>query len=97
LPTASLDIETEVHLLNEVARLARDRICLLVSHRAFRHGIADQIVVLKDGQVAELGQYEDLVHRGGEFSRLHRLYHGVTQNQATGKSDLAAGTLLHSH
>jgi ATP-binding cassette subfamily B protein len=76
-PTASLDVETEVHLLNEIGKLTKDRICILVSHRAFRPGIADQIVILKNGQVAELGRYEDLVHRDGEFARLHRLYHGA--------------------
>jgi ATP-binding cassette subfamily B protein len=96
-PTASLDIETEVHLLNEIARLAQDRICVLVSHRMFRHDIAEQIVILKDGQVVEQGRYEDLVNRDGEFARLHRLYHGTAQNHAGENAEGTTATPILSH
>lgn len=73
-PTASLDIETEVRLLQEIDVLSKQRICIFVSHRMFRPGIADQIVVLDGGKVAEAGPYEELIAQKGEFARLHDLY-----------------------
>ncbi len=74
-PTASLDIETEAHLLQEIAGLSRDKICILVSHRMFREDIADQIVVLGKGQIVENGTYRELIHGNGEFARLWKIYH----------------------
>jgi len=74
-PTASLDIETEAHILNEIAHLAKDRLCILISHRMFRPGLADHIIVLSRGTVLEEGTYDDLVTRNGEFARLRRLFY----------------------
>jgi ATP-binding cassette, subfamily B, bacterial len=73
-PSASLDIEGEARLLGEISSLARERICILISHRALRPGIAQRLVVIADGQVVETGRFEDLVARDGEFARLWRLY-----------------------
>ncbi|MCC7145243.1 MAG: ABC transporter ATP-binding protein [Phycisphaeraceae bacterium] len=73
-PSASLDIQGEAHLLSEISSLARERICILISHRALRPGIAQRLVVLADGQVAETGCFEDLVARDGAFARLWRMY-----------------------
>jgi len=78
-PTANLDIETEAHLLQEIAHLSRDKICIFVSHRMFRKDICGQIVVLSKGRLLEAGSYDSLVARGGEFSRLSALYHSLTE------------------
>ncbi len=74
-PTASLDVETEVHLLREITQLAQDRLCILISHRSLRRGVADRIVLLHNGCVAEEGTYDELVAMNGQFARLSRLYH----------------------
>jgi ATP-binding cassette subfamily B protein len=76
-PTACLDIETEAHLLQEMAQLSRGRISVLVSHRMFRPGLADQIIMLGHGSIVECGTYEELVAANGEFARLCRLYHNL--------------------
>lgn len=80
-PTASLDIETEAHLLREIAQLSKNKICIFVSHRMFRKGIAGQIVVLQKGQIIEAGSYEDLIVENGEFAKLCRLYHNMTEEE----------------
>lgn len=78
-PTASLDIETEVHLLREIVELPKDKICILVSHRMFRKDICDQIIVLSKGEIVEAGDYDSLVAKNGEFSRLWKLYHNMAK------------------
>ena len=78
-PTASLDVETEAHLLQEITELSRNKICILVSHRMFREGIADRVIVLDKGQIAEAGTYRSLITKNGEFARLWRLYHNLTK------------------
>jgi ATP-binding cassette subfamily B protein len=74
-PTASLDIETEAHLLVEIGQLARNRICLLVSHRLLRKDLADRALVLKGGEIVEAGPCDVLLEKNGEYSRLVQLYH----------------------
>jgi ABC-type multidrug transport system fused ATPase/permease subunit len=75
-PTASLDVEAEAALLEEIqANISSERLCILISHRMFRAGIADHIVVLSRGEVLEEGTYDDLVARNGEFARLRRLFY----------------------
>ena len=76
-PTANLDIETEAHLLKEISQLSRDKICILVSHRMFRQGISDRIVVLGNGEVLETGTYNELVAKDGEFMRLCKLFKNI--------------------
>ena len=46
---------------------------MLISHRLGAVRDADQIVVLADGQVAELGTHDDLLAADGEYARLFRL------------------------
>ncbi|HUW82421.1 MAG TPA: ABC transporter ATP-binding protein [Phycisphaerae bacterium] len=77
-PTASLDIETEAHVLREVSEMKGDKICILVSHRMFRQDIADRIIVLSNGRIVEAGDYESLIAREGEFARLWKLYSNRT-------------------
>lgn len=78
-PTASLDIETEACLLGEIAQVAKKKICILVSHRMFKPNIAEKIIVLSDGRITEAGTYEKLLAKQGEFARLCKLYHSISE------------------
>ncbi|KOU51863.1 hypothetical protein ADK54_08665 [Streptomyces sp. WM6378] len=77
-PTASLDAETE-HLLFErlgaAARAAHGTggITLLVSHRFSTVQVADLIVVLDAGTVAEVGSHRQLMARNGLYARMYGL------------------------
>ncbi len=73
--TASLDVETEAHLLKEIVATFQDRIRILVSHRTFRSGLADQVIVMKAGEIIEAGTHEDLMETASEYARLWQLYH----------------------
>lgn len=83
-PTASLDIETEAHLLAEIARLATNRICLLVSHRLLRKDVANRAIVLKGGEIVEAGTCDALLAMNGEYSKLVTLYHSTTSASNVG-------------
>ncbi len=74
-PTASLDIESEANLLREIAAIGADRLCILISHRILRSDLADRILVMEDGLVVEEGDHTHLIHRGGTYARLWRMYH----------------------
>lgn len=77
-PTASLDAQAEHMLFTRYAEQARriayahGGITILVSHRFSTLQMADQIVVLKDGAIAEAGTHSTLM-RGGLYADLYRL------------------------
>lgn len=77
-PTAALDAETE-HLLFEryadQARLSRQdgSITVLVSHRFSTVRMADLIVVISDGRIAEVGSHDELMARRGPYSDLYTI------------------------
>jgi ATP-binding cassette subfamily C protein len=68
--TGSLDSESEALILDAVSRVKRDRAVLLVTHRVRTLMIADQIVVLDKGRVAEVGSWEELTSAPTRFRRL---------------------------
>lgn len=70
-PTSALDTQTEAHLLEALDRLKKGRTTLIIAHRLSTIRSADQIVVLQDGMVVEVGTHAELIRRGGLFQRLH--------------------------
>jgi len=70
-PTASLDAETEMRVLRNLAVWGRSRAIFLITHRLSTIRRADQIVYLADGRVVEGGSHDELVAReGGAYRRL---------------------------
>jgi len=77
-PTAALDAHTEHALFENLAVAAQEgrdsgTITLLVSHRFSTVGMADLIVVLDDGKVAEFGSHQELMALGGTYATLYEL------------------------
>jgi len=68
--TSSLDTQTERLVQEALEQLAAGRTTIAIAHRLSTVEDADQIVVLDNGQVVEIGRYEELVARGGRFSAL---------------------------
>ena len=77
-PTAALDAETEHALFERYAQEARagrahGRVTVLVSHRFSTVRMADLIIVVSDGKIAELGSHADLMARDGAYADLYSI------------------------
>ena len=72
-PTAALDPQSELLVIEALQRLMKGRTVIMIAHRLNTLIGADKIIVLKDGVVAEQGPYDNLIARGGIFSELNRI------------------------
>lgn len=69
-PTAHLDIETEYELKETMLPLFENKLVFLATHRLHWMTDMDLIMVLKQGQVAEIGTHEELMQRQGVYHEL---------------------------
>jgi ATP-binding cassette, subfamily B, multidrug efflux pump len=69
---ASVDTHTEEKILQGLEDVLRQRTTILISHRCSTVHGADQIVVLRDGEIIERGTHEELIGMGGYYAELYR-------------------------
>jgi ATP-binding cassette subfamily B protein len=72
-PTAQLDVRAEAEIFDRILAATRDRTTILISHRFSTVRQADQICVLEDGRVAELGSHAELMAAGGRYREMFEL------------------------
>src|SRR6188474_3282210 len=68
--TSALDTQTERAVQEALERLSEGRTTIAIAHRLSTVRDADQIVVLNEGRVAEMGTYDELIAAGGKFAEL---------------------------
>ena len=71
-PTAALDAETELQVLQRLAVWGRDRVIFLITHRLSTIRRADHIAFMQKGILLEYGSHEELIAGGGHYHRLVR-------------------------
>ncbi|MET0624427.1 MAG: ABC transporter ATP-binding protein [Pyrinomonadaceae bacterium] len=72
-PTSALDARAEYEVFRRFADLMRGRMAVIISHRFSTVRMADRILVLDSGRVAEEGTHVELVARGGLYADLFAL------------------------
>jgi ATP-binding cassette, subfamily B, bacterial len=72
-PTAALDARAEFEVFQRFKDLSQDRTVVLISHRFSTVRMADRVIVLADGRVAEEGSHAELIARGGRYAELFEL------------------------
>jgi ATP-binding cassette, subfamily B, multidrug efflux pump len=71
--TASIDTETELVIQDALSRLKEGRTSIIIAHRLQTIRDADRIMVLRDGEVHEIGTHSELIAKGGLYKRLYDL------------------------
>ena len=74
--TNALDSESESAIQDALDSYARGRTVVVIAHRLATVADADQIIVLEDGRVVEIGPPATLLRSEGQFARLHGLQFG---------------------
>jgi len=72
-PTAALDARSEYEVFQRFAELTRGKMALFISHRFSTVRMADRIVVIEDGRVAEDGKHDELTHLGGRYAEMFEM------------------------
>ncbi|HET9406119.1 MAG TPA: ABC transporter ATP-binding protein [Candidatus Sulfotelmatobacter sp.] len=72
-PTAALDARSEYEVFQRFAELTSEKMALFISHRFSTVRMADRIVVLEDGRIAEDGSHDQLTHLGGRYAEMFEL------------------------
>ncbi|MEO1429173.1 MAG: ATP-binding cassette domain-containing protein [Cyanobacteria bacterium J06633_8] len=74
--TSALDTVSERLVQEAIDDLSRDRTTLVVAHRLSTVQKADQIAVLEQGRVVEVGTHKELLQKGGYYKRLYSMQFG---------------------
>jgi len=69
-PTSNLDPLAETEIFQKYLELSNDKTVIFVTHRISVASLADRIIVIKDGLVAQDGTHEELINVNGEYKRL---------------------------
>ena len=72
-PTSALDARAEFQVFERFTELTQGKMAVLISHRFSTVRMADRIVVLDKGQIAEIGSHNELLALGGRYAELFQL------------------------
>lgn len=70
-PTSAIDPYEETRIYNQFAKISKDKSAIIVTHRLGSVKIADRIVVMKNGEVEEIGTHDELMQAEKEYTKLY--------------------------
>lgn len=68
--TSALDAESEAYVQEALEELMKGKTAFIVAHRLSTIKRSDRIIVLEDGKIVEEGTHEELLRRGGVYTRI---------------------------
>ena len=86
---SAVDTETDARIRKELKKATGNATVILISHRITTLMQADQILVVNQGKVAELGSHQELLAAGGIYSRICAIQSSGAESRE--ESDSAAG------
>ena len=72
-PTAALDARAEHEVFGRFGELTKGKMSLLMSHRFSTVRMADRILVLDGGRIAEQGPHDRLIESGGIYAEMFEM------------------------
>lgn len=83
--TSAVDMDTEHRIQRALREVMKGRTTIIIAHRISSLKHADEILVLKDGEIVERGDHEQLVRNRGQYQRIYDLQfkdqHEIMQGQ----------------
>lgn len=70
--TSSVDTRTEILIQTAMDRLTKQKTSFVIAHRLSTIKNADQIIVMKDGNIVEVGKHKELLEQNGVYADLYR-------------------------
>ncbi len=67
--TVNVDPENEEKLINAIDALTKNKTVIMIAHRLKTVRNADNIIVIDDGRIAEMGKHDELIKNNGIYSR----------------------------
>ena len=80
--TSSVDTETEQHIQEALDTLLEGRTSFIIAHRLSTIRSADKILVIRDGEIAESGNHEELLRHRGIYANLYYTQFAMQQKLA---------------
>ncbi len=72
-PSAALDPVAEYNINKRIIEAAQERPVVLISHRLTATRMADQIIMLENGEIVERGSHEALMESGGKYAFMYKI------------------------
>ncbi|MBU5668944.1 ABC transporter ATP-binding protein/permease [Peptoniphilus sp. MSJ-1] len=67
---ASLDVENEKYIQESLNKLTKDKTVMIISHRMKSIQNVDQIIVMNDGKIEDIGTHEELLNRSKTYKKM---------------------------
>jgi len=77
--TSNVDTRTEVHIQKAMDNLMRGRTSFVIAHRLSTIRSADMILVMKEGDIVEQGNHDELLAQGGVYADLYNSQFDVVE------------------
>ena len=91
--TSALDSISEQKIQEAIDPIIRSHTSILIAHRLSTILAADEILVVKDGQIVERGRHQELVNAGGVYQELYETQFSKALAPAGAQGDEPAGDL----